>query len=76
MEVLKHKISYEQMQAVLRRIQRDFGDVSLSLAVPQRHFVTQGRVLKIHDRNSSKQEYNFLLFNDIGILASEGVNSK
>jgi len=73
---IKHLISDERRQAILRRIQAEFGgDIMLSDA--NRSFVKEGMLQKAADQGAGKkQEYMFMLFSDLLLYASEGMQTK
>jgi len=72
---VKQKISYEHRQAVLRRIQTDFGgDINLVESV--REFIKDGRLVKISEQSSREMSYHFFLFSHIFVYASDGMQTK
>jgi len=77
---LKQKINYERRQARLSAIETDFAH-EIVLVDPNRSFVREGPLLKFAASSAAKkaaawQKRHFMLFNDLLLYASEGINSK
>jgi hypothetical protein len=73
---IKHLITDERRQAILRRIQAEFGG-DINLSDNNRSFVKEGMLLKAADQGAGKkQEYMFMLFTDLLLYASEGMQTK
>ena len=70
----KLNISYERTQVELRRLQSLFGD-DIVLVAPNRKFLKEGKLYKMY-KNGGKKLYNFFLFNDVLIYASNGTTTK
>jgi hypothetical protein len=74
---LKQKLNYERRQARLASIEQDFAH-EIVLVDPARSFVREGQLLKFANSSAAKKVtlYTFMLFNDLILYASEGINSK
>lgn len=73
---IKQVITDERRQAILRRIQAEFGG-DICLSDSNRSFVKEGVLLKAADQGAGKrQEYLFMLFSDLLLYASEGMQTK
>jgi hypothetical protein len=75
-QLLKLNTSYLRNQAILKRIENDFGgEIVLAQADTTRTLVYQGKLTKI-GQSGKIQPYFFMLFSDLLLYASEGINSK
>lgn len=71
----KAAVSDERRQAILRRIQAEF-DNTITLA-GNRSFVKEGMLTKAGDQGvGKKHDYMFMLFSDLLLYASEGMQAK
>lgn len=72
---IKQKINYERRQAKLRQIESDFNH-EIVLVDPGRSFVREGPLTKLSNSSTKRQQYIYMLFSDLILYASEGMNSK
>ncbi len=72
---VKQQVNYERKQALLRQYQADFGG-DLTLVDSNRYFVKEGRLSKLSVKTGKKAEYQFILFSDLLIYASEGTTTR
>jgi hypothetical protein len=69
---IKQRINYDRAQATLKRIQNDFGG-EIVLMDPNRLLIKEGKLQKVNNSNKLVT-YVFMLFNDLILYASEGMN--
>ena len=70
---VKASINLERQQATLKRIENDFGG-EIVLVDPNRSLVREGRLVKVNNSGTKRTAYHFMLFNDLILYASEGMN--
>lgn len=72
---VKQLIGHERAQAQLRRIEGEFGG-EIALVEPHRSLVKQGRLTKLNSAGNKRAMYQFMLFTDLILYASEGMNQR
>ena len=75
LEQVKASIHLDRAQATLKRIENDFGG-EIILVDPHRSLVKEGKLVKVNNSDTKRTPYHFMLFNDLILYASEGMNVK